>query len=257
MSTTAVPQIAAPPAIEIRALGKAYTLGQLRSLPVVARRLLRRPADARQPFEALREVTFDIRRGEPLGIVGHNGSGKSTLMQILAGITLPSTGEMVVRGRVLPLLAVGSSFHPELTGRENVLLFGSILGIRKDVVLDRMEEIAAFADVKQHLDTPNKRYSDGMQARLSFAVAMLFPADIYLFDEVLAVIDGDFRRRCLDAIESLTDAGKTVLFISHDLRQVETLCTRVAWMERGRLRALGATGAVLGEYSHNAPDLSP
>jgi ABC-type polysaccharide/polyol phosphate transport system ATPase subunit len=148
----------------------------------------------------------------------------------------------------LPLLAVGSCFHPELTGRENVLLFASILGIPRRVALERMADIAAFAELQRHLDTPNKRYSDGMQARLSFAVAMLFPADIYLFDEVLAVVDGEFRDRCMESIRELTRSAKTVVFISHDLRQVEGLCGRVAWLEAGELRQIGAPSAVLSAY---------
>src|SRR5205807_770069 len=141
-----------------------------------------------------------------------------------------TSGFIVVRGRLLPLLAIGTSFHPELTGRENVVLFGAVLGISRDVVEGRMDDVAAFAELEQHLDTPLKRYSDGMKARLSFAIAMLFPADVYVFDEVLAVVDGEFRARCLDEIERLRERGNTVLFVSHDLDQVERLCTRILWL---------------------------
>jgi len=247
-----IPSSSGGTAVAIQGLSKSYKLGQLLGLATTARRALGRTVSTPEPFEALHGVTFEVAQGECFGIVGHNGSGKSTLMQILAGITLPSAGRMVIQGRVLPLLAVGSSFHPELTGRENVLLFGSILGVPRQTALGRMDEIAAFAEIEQHLDTPNKRYSDGMQARLSFGVAMLFPADIYLFDEVLAVVDGDFRARCLKAIDDLVEAGKTVIFISHDMGQVEHLCGRVAWMESGHLQMVGPTRDVLAIYSQHA-----
>jgi ABC-type polysaccharide/polyol phosphate transport system ATPase subunit len=236
-------------AVVVRNLSKTYRLGELEGLAGRANAFVRRRRTGpRAQVQALAGVSLDIRSGECLGIVGKNGSGKSTLMQILAGITLPSDGELVVRGRVLPLLAVGSCFHPELTGRENILLFASILGISRQTAFARMPDIATFAELERHLDTPNKRYSDGMQARLSFAVAMLFPADIYLFDEVLAVVDGEFRDRCLTSITDLVRSGKTVIFISHDLNQVEALCSRAVWLEAGKLRQVGVPGRVLADY---------
>jgi ABC-type polysaccharide/polyol phosphate transport system ATPase subunit len=189
-----------------------------------------------------------VRSGECLGIVGSNGSGKSTILQILAGITLPTRGVVHIRGKVLPLLAVGSGFHPDLTGRENIVLYGTILGAPRDVILGRVDEIAAFAEIERHLDTPTKRYSDGMQARLSFAIAMGFPADIYIFDEVLAVVDGEFRLRCLGEIERCSRSGRTVLLVSHDMAQIRTLADRVMWMEHGRVRRLGPAADVLDEY---------
>jgi len=229
---------------------KSYQLGELSSLRITLRSLTRRlGARHRNAFGALDDVSFEVRGGEVLGIVGRNGSGKSTLMHMICGITLPTSGTIVVRGRLLPLLAIGTSFHGELTGRENIVLFGTVLGLSRKVIDARTDDIAEFAGLAQHLDTPNKRYSDGMQARLSFAIAMLFPADIYVFDEVLAVVDGEFRDRCLTEIERLRDRGKTVLFISHDLGQVERLSDRVLWLESGRVRAIGDGAAILAEYA--------
>jgi lipopolysaccharide transport system ATP-binding protein len=211
--------------------------------------MTRRLGVSHQPaFAALDDISFEVSAGESFGIVGRNGSGKSTLLHMICGITLPTTGTIRVRGRLLPLLAIGTSFHPELTGRENIVLFGTVLGISRDEIEARTDDIAAFAEIEQHLDTPNKRYSDGMQARLSFAIAMLFPADIYVFDEVLAVVDGEFRDRCLTEIERLRDRGKTVLFISHDLSQVERLCDRVLWLDNGGMRALGPSEQILADY---------
>jgi homopolymeric O-antigen transport system ATP-binding protein len=237
--------------IRIRAEGvhKNYQLGELSSLGLTMRRLIGRSrVNSGNKFAALNDVSFDVAAGQALGIVGRNGSGKSTLLHMICGITLPTRGSIVVRGRLLPLLAIGTSFHLELTGRENVVLFGAILGISRDVGEERMDRIAEFAELEQHLDTPLKRYSDGMMARLSFAIAMLFPADIYVFDEVLAVVDGEFRHRCLGEIERLRDDGKTVLFVSHDLDQVERLCTEILWLDRGTLRAIGETREILPAY---------
>ena len=159
------------------------------------------PAEAaterRRGLEALADVDFTVYRGESFGIVGTNGSGKSTLLQILAGTTLPTGGDDGGHGRVLPLLAVGTGFHPELTGRENVTLFASSLGIPRSVIEARMDAVAEFAELERHMDTPVKRFSSGMLSRLSFSIAMQFPADIYVFDEVLAVVDGEFQGRCL------------------------------------------------------------
>jgi lipopolysaccharide transport system ATP-binding protein len=234
--------------IDAQEVQKNYRLGELSSLGMTLRRLTGRPTDHKHAFAALHDVSFMVHAGESFGIVGPNGSGKSTLLHMICGITLPTSGAIVVRGRLLPLLAIGTSFHPELTGRENIVLFGTVLGISREIIDERTDEIAAFAEIEQHLDTPNKRYSDGMQARLSFAIAMLFPADIYVFDEVLAVVDGEFRDRCLTEIEGLRDRGKTVLFISHDLRQVERLCDRVLWLEHGRVKGVGAAGEILTAY---------
>src|SRR5690242_14755226 len=169
----------------------------------------------RAMFEALRGVSFETYPGECFGIVGTNGSGKSTVLQVLGGITLPSSGAMTVRGSVLPLLAVGAGFHIELTGRENSFLYGTILGLDRRVIESKLDDIAAFAELERYFDTPLKRYSQGMQSRLCFAIAMLFPANIYCFDEVLAVVDGEFKDRCLKEVRTLVASGSTVFFISH------------------------------------------
>jgi ABC-type polysaccharide/polyol phosphate transport system ATPase subunit len=237
-----------PTAVSARGIGKHYRLGQLRSLKQTTRKLLRRPQIAGPGLEALAGVTFNVDRGEAIGLVGTNGSGKSTLLQILAGTTLPTAGVMHVHGRVLPLLAVGLGFHPDLTGQENVTLFASSLGIPRRTIAERMEAVTAFAELGRHMDTPVKRFSSGMTSRLSFAVAVQFPADIYIFDEVLAVVDGEFLDRCLHAIKDLHDAGRTVFFVSHSLNQVADVCERVIWFENGTMRQVGPADVLLPLY---------
>jgi lipopolysaccharide transport system ATP-binding protein len=238
-----------PAAIVAEGLSKSYRLGELRSLQHTVHHLLRRDTVSGPAIDALSGLNFGVRRGETFGIVGTNGSGKSTLLQILAGTILPTGGKMTVQGRVLPLLAVGTGFHPELTGRENVTLFASSLGVPKQAIALRIGAVAQFAELEQHMDTPVKRFSSGMLARLSFAIAMQFPADIYVFDEVLAVVDGEFQARCLVEISRLQDGGRTVIFVSHDLEQVAGVCQRVMWLERGRLEQVGPAGDVLAAYA--------
>ena len=228
-------------------LAKTYRLGELLRLERIIKRQLGR--ESMERFDALNGVSFAAYPAECFGIVGTNGSGKSTVMQILAGITAPTRGTMVVRGSVLPLLAVGAGFHGELTGRENSFLYGTILGLRRKVVNSRLEAIADFAELERHFDTPVKRYSHGMSSRLCFAIAMLFPADIYCFDEVLAVVDGEFRERCLTEIRTIVSRGSTVFFVSHDLDQVTALCNRVMWLDRGNVREIGPAAEVVERYT--------
>jgi homopolymeric O-antigen transport system ATP-binding protein len=230
-------------------LRKQYRLGEHRNLGLTARRLIRRRGWS-PSIEALGGIDFATHHGEAFGIVGPNGSGKSTLLQILAGSTLPTSGELRVTGRVVPLLAVGQGFHLELTGRENVTLFASSLGIPRSTIRARMNAVSEFAELERHMDTPVKRFSSGMISRLSFSIAMQFPADIYIFDEVLAVVDGEFRARCLEAIKRLHRSGRTVIFVSHSLDQVADVCERVMWLENGQIRSIGATDAVLDAYAH-------
>jgi ABC-type polysaccharide/polyol phosphate transport system ATPase subunit len=240
-------------AIAARGLCKHYRLGEHQSLQQTVNRLLRRPgAGEPQRLEALVDVDFTVWRGEAVGIVGRNGSGKSTLLQIISGTTLPSAGEMRVYGRVVPLLAVGQGFHPELTGRENVTLFASSLGIPRDVVNKQMLAVSEFAELQRHMDTPVKRYSFGMTSRLSFSIAMQFPADTYVFDEVLAVVDAEFQARCIEEIRRLNREGRTVIFVSHSLDQVEAVCERVIWFRDGRVDRIGTTREVLGDYARHA-----
>jgi len=238
-----------PAAIRASGLSKHYRLGEHRSLRNTLRQLARRPSDTDEnSLDALVGVDFSVAQGETLGIVGGNGSGKSTLFQLISGITLPTGGWLTIRGRVLPLLAVGTGFHPELTGRENVNLFGASIGVPQGVIRESMERVAAFAELELHMDTPVKRFSSGMLSRLSFATAVLFPADVYLFDEVLALVDAEFQDRCLGEIAELSRAGRTVLFVSHDLDQVAELANRVMWLEAGRVREIGPTKKILSKY---------
>lgn len=243
-------------AVAANGLRKRYRLGEHRSLQLTVGKLLGRKPAARGQFEALAGVDFDFRRGESYGIVGINGSGKSTLLQIVTGTILPSGGELTVWGRVVALLGVGQGFHPELTCRENVTLFAASLGMGREEIEERMDDVAAFAEIEQHMSTPVKRLSSGMVSRLSFAVAMQLPADIYVFDEVLAVVDGEFQARCIQAIKDMERAGRTVLFVSHDLGLVRELCTKALWLEKGELRELGDAGPVLDAYErfHHGPD---
>lgn len=238
-----------PVSIEARGLGKRFQLGEHRNLGLTVRRLLRKTdADSPERLQALSQVDFAVHRGEAVGIVGVNGSGKSTLLQILAGTTLPTSGAMRVHGRVIPLLAVGLNFHPELTGRENVTLFASSLGIPRRTIEARMDAVTEFAELERHMDTPVKRFSSGMNSRLSFSIGMQFPADIYVFDEVLAVVDGEFQARCLDEIKRLHAEGRTIIFVSHSLDQVASVCDSVIWLERGAVKRIGPTQQVLTAY---------
>jgi lipopolysaccharide transport system ATP-binding protein len=243
------PRIArtARPVIEAHNLTKVYRLGEHRSLGATLAALT---GERRQHHTllALNDVSFTVARGECFGIVGINGSGKSTLLQMLSQITLPTDGYAIVRGRVLPLLAVGTGFHPELTGRENVVLFGTVLGFPRRAIVERMDEIIDYSEIGLQIDTPLKRYSSGMQARLSFAVAMMFPAAISIFDEVLAVTDDEFTTRCLKSIEGVVADHRTVIFVSHDAGLVRRLCTRVMWLEHGAVRLLGPTAEVMDAY---------
>src|SRR5215213_6245271 len=237
-------------AVAVRAshLGKTYRLGERLRLGGASTRRLRREPIHQRTIAALDDVTFDVYEGESLGLVGVNGSGKSTFLQILSRAVVPTRGSLGVRGRVLPMLSIGAGFHFELTGRENVVLQGAILGVPRRAVLARMDDIMEFAELERHADTPLKRYSTGMQSRLSFAIGMRFPADIYIFDEVLAVVDGAFRDRCLDGIQRLVGSGPTVLFVSHDLDQVSLLCDRTIWLDGGSVKAVGHTAEVLEMY---------
>jgi len=197
---------------------------------------------------ALDDVSFEIAEGAVVGIIGRNGSGKSTLLKILSRITEPTSGRAEVRGRVGSLLEVGTGFHPELTGRENVFVNGAILGMRRRDIVARFDDIVAFAEVERFIDTPVKHYSSGMQMRLAFAVAAHLQPNILLVDEVLAVGDAEFQRRCLGKMEDVSRQGRTVVLVSHQLGQIRRLCQQVIWLDRGRVRYIGETGSAIGEY---------
>ena len=203
-----------------------------------------------QEFWALRHVSFEVGRGETLGLIGHNGAGKSTIFKLLSQITAPTEGEIRLAGRVAALIEVGSGFHPELTGRENVFLSGSILGMRRREIQAKFDRIVDFAGVGQFIDTPVKWYSSGMYVRLGFAVAAHLEPDILLVDEVLAVGDAAFQTQCLERLNELRRAGMTMLFISHDLASIEKLCDRVALIEKGLLVAHGAPHEIVSAYQH-------
>jgi ABC-type polysaccharide/polyol phosphate transport system ATPase subunit len=244
-----VPELAEDIALRADGLSKRYTLGNLQSLSRTLALLTRRPQrDGGQAFDALSDVNFSVCRGESIGIIGSNGAGKSTLLQILAGTIVPSGGSLTVRGRVLPLLAVGLGFHPDLTGRENVMLFGTTVGLPLSEIRERMDDVIEFSGVGVHIDTPIKRFSSGMTSRLSVAIAVQFPADVYIFDEVLAVVDAEFQDRCLEEIHRLHSQGRTVFFVSHHREQVASVCDRVLWLDQGRVREFGESAAVLDAY---------
>jgi lipopolysaccharide transport system ATP-binding protein len=197
---------------------------------------------------ALRDVSFDVRQGEAIGVIGRNGAGKSTLLKVLSRITEPSAGRVTISGRVASLLEVGTGFHPELTGRENVFLNGAILGMTRQEIRAKFDEIVTFAEVERFLDTPVKRYSSGMYVRLAFAVAAHLEPEILLVDEVLAVGDMEFRRKCLGKMQGVSEQGRTVLFVSHDMGNIVNLCARTIWMDAGTVRAVGPTKDVISEY---------
>jgi len=204
-----------------------------------------------QEFWALRNVTFDVRRGEVVGIIGRNGAGKSTLLKILSRITEPTEGRIGLKGRVASLLEVGTGFHPELSGRENVFLNGAVLGMKHAEVRRKFDEIVAFAGVEQFLDTPVKRYSSGMYVRLAFAVAAHLEPEILIVDEVLAVGDSEFQKKCLDKMREVTDGGRTVLFVSHNLSAVASLCNRAVYLKSGEIVMTGESGAVIAKYQND------
>ncbi len=251
------------PLIHAEGLGKRYRLGLtgMTSFREETARLWRRLRTLRPTtqvtspaeFWALRDLSFSIHPGEAVALIGHNGSGKSTLLKILSRITDPTAGEAWVRGRVASLLEVGTGFHPELTGRENVFLNGTILGMRRAEIVRKFDEIVDFADCEPFLETPVKRYSSGMCVRLAFAVAAHLEAEIVILDEVLAVGDEAFQQKCLGKMRDVTQRqGRTVIFVSHNMAAVDKLCTRALLLERGRLIQDGPVRDVAGTYLSRA-----
>jgi lipopolysaccharide transport system ATP-binding protein len=247
-------------AIEVQNLSKRYQLGALPSLnrtfgeslaSLAANALHRvrgRHADSRQTFWALKDVSFDVPRGQVLGIIGRNGAGKSTLLKILSQITDPTEGRAAIHGRVGSLLEVGTGFHPELTGRENIFLNGAILGMRKAEIQANFDRIVEFAEITRFLDTPVKRYSSGMYVRLAFAVAAHLKPEILIVDEVLAVGDSAFQQKCLAKMSDVASEGRTVLFVSHQLAAVRQLCHKVVWLADGQVKQRGDTATVIDHY---------
>jgi lipopolysaccharide transport system ATP-binding protein len=240
-------------AISIRGLSKSYTITQAEQHVTLAEQLLYRARKGFRPspketFWALKDVSFDIDCGDVVGIVGRNGAGKSTLLKVLSRITSPSAGTIDVYGRVGSLLEVGTGFHAELTGRENIYLNGAILGMSKSEILRQFDAIVDFSGVETFLETPVKRYSSGMYVRLAFAVAAHLNPEILIVDEVLAVGDAEFQRKCLDKMKDVSAHGRTVLFVSHQLQSITSLCNKAVFMEQGKVRHYGPAEETVAEY---------
>jgi lipopolysaccharide transport system ATP-binding protein len=235
-------------------LSKRYYLGDGRSNSVrdAIANLVRKPKLSQEKNElwALHDVNFAVNEGEALGIIGRNGAGKSTLLKILSRITKPTHGTAEIRGRVGSLLEVGTGFHNELTGRENIYLNGAILGMKRVEIEKRFDEIVAFSEIEKFLDTPVKHYSSGMYMRLAFSVAAHLEPDVLIVDEVLAVGDAGFQKKCLKKMRDTGESGRTVLFVSHDMSAITRLCSRVIWMKDGRIKADGDAKLIVGEYLH-------
>jgi len=252
--------------IEVKNLGKKYVINHHRGSYVALRdvltgiiknpfRFLKKKVkeiagiDTKEDFWALKDVSFNIEPGEVVGIIGRNGAGKSTLLKILTGITPPTTGEIKMSGKVASLLEVGTGFHPELTGRENIFLNGAILGMTKKEILRNFDSIVKFAEIEKFLDTPVKYYSSGMYVRLAFSVASHMEPDVLLVDEVLAVGDTEFQKKCLGKMEEVTNKqGRTILFVSHNLSAIKRLCKKTILLEKGRVKMFDTTEKVIGHY---------
>jgi lipopolysaccharide transport system ATP-binding protein len=243
-------------AINAESLSKRYQRGMSGSSGLLRdslASLVRSPVqffrgNRQETFWALKDVSLEVHEGEVLGLIGRNGSGKTTLLKILSRITRPTEGRAEIRGRVGSLLEVGTGFHPELTGRENAYLSGAILGMSKDEITQKFDEIVAFAELEKFIDTPVKHYSSGMYVRLAFAVAAHLEPEILLVDEVLAVGDIRFQKKCLGKMGDVARAGRTVILVTHQLNQIRRLCNRVVWLDEGSLQQTGSTGEVVSAY---------
>lgn len=262
--------------IAVEGLGKRYRIGleqrRYKAFRDVLADFLKKPAgmldgparrarreakrSGADQFWALRDVSFEIGRGEVVGVIGRNGAGKSTLLKLLSRITEPSAGRAVITGRIGSLLEVGSGFHPELTGRENIFLNGAILGMRQAEIERKFDEIAAFSEIGRFLDTPVKRYSSGMYMRLAFAVAAHLEPEILIVDEVLAVGDAAFQRKCLGKMGNAAKEGRTVLFVSHNMTALQTLCSRAIWLSDGQVKADGPADRVVGKYLQSNAEMT-
>lgn len=237
--------------IEFWHVSKRFQLAEGRSLREFVPALFRGRAFT-EPFYALRDVTFRIGRGETVGIIGRNGSGKSTALKLMAGVMAPTEGEVRVRGRVSPLIELGAGFHPDLTGRENIHLNGSILGMSGREIADQFDNIIDFADLREFIDTPVKRYSSGMYVRLGFSVAVHSNPQVLLVDEVLSVGDAFFQEKSLAKMHEFKAGGVTIVVVSHSMELVTTFCQRVIWMEHGRVVAEGPAAEIAERYRESA-----
>jgi len=202
----------------------------------------------RSRFTALKNISFEVSSGETVGIIGKNGAGKSTILGLLAGVLKPSSGQVTVAGRIAPLLELGAGFHPELSGRENILLNGILLGMLKREVEEKIDSIIEFSELEKFIDQPIRTYSSGMLARLGFSVAVHCEPDILLLDEVLSVGDQDFQKKCIEKMLGFKRSGKTIIFVSHSAQQIEEICDRVIWIEKGKVELSGNVEEVLPNY---------
>ncbi|RBP49175.1 ABC transporter ATP-binding protein [Arenicella xantha] len=249
-------------AVQVEGISKQYLLGSevvvdqsfremlLGAIRNPLRRIkrLKGTDDSQERFWALKDISFSVKPGEVVGIIGGNGAGKSTLLKLMSRITAPTEGQIRYQGRLASLLEVGTGFHPELTGRENIYLNGAILGLTRREISDRMEDIIEFAEVKKFLDTPVKRYSSGMYVRLAFSVAAHLAPDILIIDEVLAVGDLAFQQKCLGKLKDSSTDGRTVFFVSHNMASVKSLCSRIIYIEDGKIKYDGAPETAIGKY---------
>ena len=240
--------------IEVEGISKRYAIGARKADSIadaLSSLIDRSNGDEKRHFWALRDISFNVEEGQAVGVIGKNGAGKSTLLKILSRITYPTTGRVKIYGRVSSLLEVGTGFHPELSGRENVYLNGTILGMKRAEVKAKFDEIVEFSGVSKFIDTPIKHYSSGMKVRLAFAVAAHLEPEILIIDEVLAVGDAEFQKKCLGKMQDVATQGRTVLFVSHNMEAVEKLTTKCAVVESGRLAFIGPTSAAVNSYLYD------
>ena len=252
------------PCIKVKSLSKSYRLGSIglgsfvEDLVKVGKKfgLPFKGSKDSKIFHALNEISFEAYPGEALGIIGHNGAGKSTLLKILSRITEPTSGEAMLKGKVASLLEVGTGFHPDMTGRENIFLNGTFLGLSKKEIEESFDSIVRFAHVEKFIDTPVKRYSSGMFVRLAFAVAAHLSPNILIIDEVLAVGDLAFQKKCIEKMQQVSESGMTILFVSHNLQMVKKLCNRSILLEKGKIIQIGETSEIISTYIRSKEQLS-
>lgn len=243
------------PILSVQHITKQFRIGAKQERYLSLRDLIANPFNKRgkedKKFLALDDVSFEVNSGDSVGIIGRNGAGKSTLLKILSRITPPTSGKIISRGRIASLLEVGTGFHPELSGRENIYMNGSILGMRKFEINKHFDAIVDFSGVEKFIDTPLKRFSSGMQLRLAFAVAAFLEPEVLIIDEVLAVGDAEFQKKCLGKMDEVSKSGRTVLFVSHDMTAIEQLCSKVIILQKGQKINEGATHTLISDYLNN------
>jgi lipopolysaccharide transport system ATP-binding protein len=248
-------KIMSEPIIKIENISKKYMIGHKESYyslrDQIAGFFLTKKSERKEEFWALKDINLEIKRGETIGIIGRNGAGKSTLLKILSQITPPTTGKIAIHGRVASLLEVGTGFNPELTGRENIFLNGAILGMTRNEIRRKFDEIVAFSEIKEFLDTPVKRYSSGMYVRLAFAIAAHLEPEILIVDEVLAVGDAQFQKKSLGKMSEVSKGGRTVIFVSHNMAAIRNLCTKSLLISEGKAVAFGKTNDIIEKYSNS------